>query len=270
MSFDVGIAGWAFNQAILRSKTMTLLEMPAACKRAGVQTIELVSSFFESQHPNYLNQVRQAIEAEDLHVRNIAVDLGNIANPDDATRGTDLEAIKQWFHLAKAVGSEAIRVNSGRAEVGDEEAIKRIIASYTELADEAAHTGVYLLIENHGGASADPKNIGRFIEAVGSPWFRTCPDTGNWGTAPWDEGMRITAPYAFSCHVKVYTYSEDGKQKMMMRDGREISYDLRESLRILRDAGYTGPLCMERGASATEEESAREAVDYLREVVATL
>src|SRR5690242_19611490 len=99
MTFDIGNAGWAFNQSILRSKTMTLLEMPAACTRAGVQTIELVSSFFESQHPNYLNQVRQVIEAEELHVRNIAVDLGNIANPDDATRNTDLEAIKQWFHL---------------------------------------------------------------------------------------------------------------------------------------------------------------------------
>lgn len=267
---DIGIAGWIFNRSILRDQTMTLLDLPAACASLGVQTIELVSTFFPGQTAPYLNQLRSAIQEHGLQVRNIAVDMGNIANPDSLTRRTDLEALKQWFHVARAIGAEAIRVNSGVASPDDREAIDRICEGYRELASEAAHTGVYLLIENHGGASADPRNIQTILDRVASPWFRTCPDTANFVGETWEEGMRIMAPRAFSCHVKVYTYSPDGQQSWIGRDGQPRSYDLRRCLQILREAHYEGPLCVEEGASATELESARDGIQYVRGLLATL
>jgi len=111
---EIGIAGWAFHRSIQQDKTMTLLDLPAVCRELGATTIELVSTFFESQHAAYLNTLRQAVEAQGQQVRNIAVDMGNIANPDAARRQTDLEAIKQWFHVARAIGAQAIRVNMRR------------------------------------------------------------------------------------------------------------------------------------------------------------
>ena len=191
-------------------------------------------------------------------------------HPDEATRRTDIEALKQWFYVARAVGSEAIRINSGAASPDDTAAIDRITEGYRELADTAAHAGVYLLIENHGGASADPKNIQAFLQRVDSPWFKTCPDTANFTSGTWEEGMRIMAPQAYSCHVKVYQYSPDGAQNWTGRDGQVRSYDLRSSLQILRDAGYMGPLCIEAGAGATEAESGREAIRYVRDLLAAL
>lgn len=267
---DFGIAGWLFNRSILRDRTMTLLELPGACAALGVETIELVSTFFASQDAKYLNQLRLAIAEHGLHVRNIAVDMGDIANPDEATRRTDIEAIKQWFHVARAVGSEAIRVNSGDASPTDSAAIDRICEGYTELAAEAAHAGVYLLIENHGGASADPKNIQTFLDRVNSTWFRACPDTANFVGDTWEEGMQIMAPRAFSCHVKVYSHSADGVQRWTSHDGKARTYDLRRSLAILKDAGYQGPLCIEAGASESESESGRDAIRYVRELLATV
>jgi sugar phosphate isomerase/epimerase len=237
------------------------------CKGLGVETIELVSSFFPSQHAQYLNQLRLAIREHELRVRSIAVDMGDIANPDQDTRRSDIEALKQWFHVARALGAEAIRVNSGAASPSDGEAISRICEGYGELAAEAAHTGVYLLIENHGGASADPKNIQTFLERVGSPWFKTCPDTGNFTTDTWEEGMHIMAPQAFSCHVKVFSYSPDGEQSRTGRDGQTHAYNLLRSLQILKDAGYAGPLCIEAGASASEADSGRDAIRYVRELL---
>lgn len=263
---DIGIAGWIFHESIQRDHTMTLLEMPAICRSLGVQTIELVSTFFASQDARYLNQLRAAIQDQGLQVRNIAVDMGNIANPDENARRTDLEALKQWFYVARAVGSEAIRINSGPASPDDQLAIERISRGYHELAAEAAHTGVYLLIENHGGASADPKNIQTFIDRAESSWFKTCPDTANFVGDTWEEGMRIMAPRAHSCHVKVYNYSRDGKQSWAGRDGQTRAYDLKHCLRILREARYQGPLCIEGGASSTEVDSAREAIGYVKEL----
>ncbi len=268
--YEVGIAGWAFNRSILRDKTMTLLDMPGVCKELGAATIELVSTFFENQSAQYLNKLRQAIEDQGQRVRNIAVDMGNIANAGDKVRRTDIAAIKQWFHVAQAVGSEAIRVNSGAASPDDREAIARITEGYRELAAEAAHAKVYLLIENHGGASADPKNIQAFLDGVNSPWFRACPDTANFPGDTWEEGMRVMAPRAFSCHVKAFTYDPSGKQTWSDRNGNARSFDLKRCLQMLKEAGYDGPLCVEYGAYQDERAGARDLMRYTRELVATL
>lgn len=270
MVWEVGIAGWAFHRSIQQDKTMTLLELPAVCRELGATTIELVSTFFESQHASYLDKLRQAIQAQGQQVRNIAVDMGNIANPDAAVRQTDLEAIKQWFHVARAVGSQAIRVNSGAARPDDADALARITDGYRQLAEEAAHTGVYLLIENHGGASADPRNIQRFLDGVGSPWFRACPDTANFTGDTWEEGMRIMAPTAYSCHIKAWGEDPSGEQQRVDRDGATHTYNLRRCLQILQDAGYTGPLCVEYGAWQDERQGARDLMRYVRQLAATL
>ena len=80
--------------------------------------------------------------------------------------------------------------------------------------------------------------------------------------------MQIMAPHAFSCHVKVFDYSPDGMQNWIGRDGQTRSYDLRRSLQILEEAGYAGPLCIEAGASASEADSARDAIRYVRTFLA--
>ena len=141
---EIGIAGWLFYRSIRRDKTRTLLELPEVCAGLGVRTIELVSSFFPSQEARYLQQLRAALEAHGTRVAGIAVDMGDIANADEQARRTDLEALKQWFHLAKAIGAEAIRINSGAASPDDQAALARITAGYRELAAEAEHTGVRL------------------------------------------------------------------------------------------------------------------------------
>ena len=82
--------------------------------------------------------------------------------------------------------------------------------------------------------------------------------------------MRIMAPHAYSCHVKVFSYSPDGAQSWTGHDGQAHSYNLKQSLQILKDARYTGPLFVEAGASATEEDSARDAMRYLRDLWAIL
>ena len=61
---EIGVAGWLFHRSILNDKTMTLLQLPAACKELGVGTVELVSTFFESQNARYLNDLRQTKSGE--------------------------------------------------------------------------------------------------------------------------------------------------------------------------------------------------------------
>lgn len=268
MGLEIGIAGWIVSGEILQEKTLTLLEFPALCASYGVKTVELCSRFFESQDARYLNELRQILEDNDLSVQNIAVDMGNIAGADPAVRRTDVEALKQWFYTATAVNSKAIRINTGHAD--DDGAMTRVIEGYQELAKVGEQSGVKLLIENHGGVSSTSDNLARILEAVDSPWFATCPDTGNFPEGDWEAGMRVLAPRAFSCHVKVFSYSEDGMQSRVGRDGEKRGYDLIKSLEILKDAGYKGPLCIESGASENSRDSIRDTLSYLKELTARI
>jgi len=267
---EFGIASWLFNRQILHDKTMTMLDLPAATKAAGLSVLELCSVFFAGQDAEYLNQVRQGAADAGVKLRNIAVDRIDISVPDDAERRTNLETAKQWFHVAKAIGCDSVRVNSGGSVDASEEELARIVASYRELAMEAEQTGVYLLIENHGGASYNPANIARFLAEVDSPWFRTCPDTGNFPDGTWEEGIRVMAPHAYSVHVKIFGYAEDGSQPQVGRDGRDRTVNLRSILQTLKETGYDGPFCIESGIEEDLTEAATTAVAYVQRLQASL
>ena len=268
MELEIGIAGWIVSGEILQDKTLTLLEFPAVCASYGVKTVELCSRFFANQDARYLNELRRILEDNDLSVQNIAVDMGNIAGADPAIRHTDIEALKQWFYTASAVGSKAIRINTGHAD--DDGAMTRVIEGYKELVKVGEQAGVKLLIENHGGVSSTSDNLARILVDVDSPWFATCPDTGNFPSDDWEAGMSILAPRAFSCHVKIFTYSEDGKQCWEDRDGQKRCYDLKRSLEILKEAGYKGPLYIEKGASENSRDSIRDSLPYLKDMIAKI
>jgi sugar phosphate isomerase/epimerase len=269
---EIGIAGWALHRSIRELKTMTLLDFPALARQEfAVSTIELVSSLFEGQSAPYLNRLREEIERHHLRVANIAVDTGSLASQDEAVRRTDLETIKQWFYVARAVGADAIRVNTGTAAPDDLHALERVIAGYQELAAHGAEAGVKLLIENHGGVSSDPHHIATILEHVAAPWFGTCPDVGNFPGGSWDEGMTVMAPRAAVVHIKIMGYDPSGWQRAVARDGTDRSFDLKGSLAILHGAGYQGPLNFEYNLAEDDERTGiTKGIAYLRDLLTTL
>jgi len=268
MNIEIGIAGWVLSGEVLREKTLTLLEFPEVCASYGVKTVELCSAFFTSQDARYLNELHRNLEDNGLSVQNIAVDMGNIAGANAAVRRIDIEALKQWFYTASALNSKAIRINTGHAD--DDGAMTRVIEGYQELVKVGEQAGIKLLIENHGGVSSTSEKLAQILSGVGSPWFATCPDTGNFVSDDWEAGMCVMVPRAFSCHVKVFSYSEDGMQSWEGGNGRKREYDLKKSLEILKEAGYKGPLCIERGASANARDSIQDTIAYLKKLTAKI
>ena len=270
MNCEVGIAGWLYSQEIMRDKSMTLLQMPAACAAHGVAVVELCSSFFPSQQTGYLNELREALQDSGLSVWSIAVDMGNIAGEDAAARRTDIEGLKQWFYTASALGSRAIRINTGHAD--DAGAASRAIDAYRDLAETGRQAGVRLLIENHGGLSARSDGLATIIDGVDSEWFGTCPDTGNFYDTDWEAGMRVMAPRAYSCHLKLAHLEADRVQSWTDGNGDERRCDLKAALSILDESGYTGPICLEREADfggPAKAESIRDSLALIRELLAT-
>ena len=273
MQNEIGIAGWLYSHQILHEKTLTLLEFPATCASHGIKTVELCSAFFNSQKARYLNDLRRALEDQDLSVRNIAVDMGNLAGTAPSIRRTDIESLKQWFYVASAINSPAIRINTGHAD--DSDALSRVVDGYQELADVGQQVGVKLLMENHGGLSAHSNGLSSILARLDSDWFGTCPDTANFLPDDSEKGMRVLAPRAFSCHVKVFNHSLDGLQSWdRQANGNMKSYNLKTSLEILNDSGYQGPLCIERSVPREPDLDSTtgicDTIKYLEDLLASI
>ena len=262
MNLDIGIAGWIVSGEVLREKTLTLLEFPELCASYGVKTVELCSRFFENQDAKYLNELRQRLQDNGLSVRNIAVDMGNIAGADEKVRRTDLEGLKQWFYTAAAVNSEAIRINTGHAD--DDSAVDRVIAGYGELVAVGEQAGVRLLIENHGGISATAEGVTQILDGVKSDWFGTCPDSANFAPEHWQTGMQSLMPRAFSCHVKVFSLDEEGRQDWEDREGNKRGFGMIQFFELLKESGYSGPLCVEKSVTENAREGIADTLDYVR------
>ncbi len=254
---QIAVASWSLHGEI--PKLTPLIEFPRICQEEfGVNALELNSPFFTSTEVGYLDELREAISKRGMKLVNIPVDLGNIANPDDEKRIKDIEALKEWFSIAKRMGSPFIRINAGKGEPVDDVMLNRVIGSYKELVKEGEKLGVGLLIENHGGPSANPDNIIRIIEAVGSARLGACPDFGNFASEIRYEAIAKIAKYASLAHVKSYDFDEEGK---------ETTIDIERCLNILKKAGFEGDLSVEFEGKGNQREGVKKTLALLKKLV---
>lgn len=230
-SFDNGVPGHPEEEGI------PVVEFPGIAHSYGIGEIEICQQHLASTDPAYLTEVRGAVDAAGCRVINVPIDVGDLSQPDAATRDADLQLIEQWIDAAQQLGSPAVRVNTGHPGNQDEaEALRNVAAGYRRLAAYCAERGMTLLMENHGGLSAAPGAIMALVEAVDAPNFRLCPDFGNFAPAAREEGLREMLPHAAVVHAKVLDVDEQG---------RHSAFDLARCLELVRQSGYSGSLSIE-------------------------
>jgi sugar phosphate isomerase/epimerase len=105
-----------------------------------------------------------------------------------------------------------------------------------ECVPKAKAVGVKMGLENHGGFSSNVDAVERMVKAVGSEFFGTCPD---WGNFPVDDRYPALAKvYALAVHSHVKSYNFDEK-------GFETRLDFARIVKIIKDSGYDGILSIE-------------------------
>ncbi len=195
----------------------------------GVDAVELVSQHMPVPDMRRVDMFRAGLRDAGMKVVNVPIDVGNISDRDAQRRAHDLRAIKVWLDVAAELGSPNARVNTGQQEPPYDLGVT--IDAYRELAEYGQARGVRILLENHGGISADPQNILKIGEAVGWDRFATCPDFGNFAPDSRYESLTLIAPYAGMAHAKALDLDEQGEMQ---------EWDFGRCVRILRDAGYDG------------------------------
>ncbi len=215
---------------------LALLDLPAELKRRGYDALQVCHFHLPSRTPEYLAQLREALEISGIQLEALLIDDGDMSDPAHADH---VEAwIGEWLDVAVALGATRARVSAGRSAPTPErlrESAQRIV----RLAE--SHPGVRVVIENWMGMLPDADSVLALLNESGDG-VGLLIDLGNWtGPGKYDELARI-APLAESCHAKCH-----------FTEGALDTEDFRRSLTVLNDAGYQGILtCIYDGSDDDE------------------
>jgi sugar phosphate isomerase/epimerase len=257
-------------------QTMSLLEFLAQVRpRVGVDQVEICAFHVPSREPGYVAQLKDALKKNALSVISMPIDAGNISVADPGWLADDLAEIEEWMDFAADLGARYVRSNASSYVARDEPLapLDVTIASYKRLADRAAARGMQMTIENHGGITTDPEVIVRIVEAVGPDRLKVCLDTGGFPPVAGRQGnpvpptdmdpeplykdLRRIAPYTGIVHAKTVWFDEAGNH---------LAFDAHETLRIVKETGFDGPVSIEYGGGVDEWTNAARTKRIVEEV----
>ncbi|GAB3414075.1 sugar phosphate isomerase/epimerase family protein [Flindersiella endophytica] len=251
-----------------------LLRLPEFPKRAvdsfGVDTIETVAFQFGGIDDPEIDEFAAALVESGVRLLNIAIDVGDLLEPDVDKRSAGTELIQRWIERFAAMGSQFVRVNPGSpfSPHRSDTPPGHLIDALARLGTFSNGLGTRLLVENHGGPSSDPVWMRHLLDAVGRDACGLLLDLGNFDAltervaatffadaagqrpGPPDpaemfagvdlssvyEGIEALADHAELVSLKAHYVSEAGAVGPV---------DLERALRILAAHGYAGPLSVE-------------------------
>jgi len=161
---------------------------------------------------------------------------------------------------AAELGVPAIRIDVVPREIKDEgEFLKFAVDVGRRLVKETAGSKVRFGVENHGGTTNKPEFLRKLFADVGSDRFGMTLDTANlyWFGHPLSKLYDIYtefAPHVCHTHAKSIRFPEPERDKQRPVGWEYGKYccpvyegdiDFSRVARILRQAGYTGDLCIE-------------------------
>jgi sugar phosphate isomerase/epimerase len=215
---------------------LTLFDIPVFyADRFAIHNLEFWSRHFEVHSPGYLSDLKKAIARTnskliDIQLDDLVFTEGRmqgyfLASRDEDMRQKSLRFVKEWIDAAAFLGSSAIRVNTESGDFG------LCVKSFRDLAVYSAEKGVILLVENHGGISADPALHVRLIREVNHKNIRTAPDFGNHKPDIRYEALKAIMPYAYEVEPKALPFDDRGEH---------TGYDFGRCMRIAVESGFSG------------------------------
>lgn len=239
--FKFSLAAYSYRDLLTGTPPkLTLAEFVDDCAAMGLEGTELTSYYFpEDVDHQYLRRIKKQCFRLGLDISGTAVgnDFGYL--PGDE-RDAEMANLMQWIENAEVLGAPVVRVFAGKQKkgVGDKRTHGLMVEGLEQACEHAGRHGVYLALENHGGPTATPEGLLRFVRDVRSPWFGVNLDTGNFFTDDPYGDLEKVAPYALNVQVKLVTARTEERIDKQPTDYNRVAA-------ILRDAGYRGYVALE-------------------------
>ena len=232
---------------------MSLLELPAALRDHGYDTVQICHFHLPRTDPGYLGELADALASSAITLDALLVDDGDLTAPERADE--DERWIADWLDVAITLGARRARVIAGKQPPTPQ----RLSASATRLrrlADD--HPDIRVVTENWMDLLPSADAVESLLQQTGDQ-VGLLIDLGNWtGADKYDELARI-ASLAETCHAKCHSEPSAVDPESGLAVSLD-SDDYRRCLHVLADAGFDGPLALVYDGADDHEWSALDAV----------
>jgi sugar phosphate isomerase/epimerase len=250
--FEISLAQWSLHRSLFAGRLQTL-QFPEYARRAGLDAVEYVNTFFKDKADDdaYLGELKR--RATDAGVRSLLIMVdgeGALGEPDGSERSKVVNRHLRWVEAAKRLGCHSIRVNASSQGTPQEQR-DHVADGLRQLTDRATPHELNVIVENHGGLSSNGKWLASVIRQVDHPRCGTLPDFGNFHIADDEwydryQGVEELMPFAKAVSAKSHDFDADGN---------EVHTDYRRMMRIVLEAGYRGYVGIEyEGEKLGEDE----------------
>ncbi len=139
-----------FFQQIIDDQ-MTVGDWARMGATVGLDAIDLSVLFLKSTEPTYLDQTREEIESAGMTVA-MVTSYPDFTHPDPAERRRQIDLERAYIEAVGRLGARMIRVTSGQAHPGLQEAdgLRWALEGLRACEDAGQKAGVKLVLENHG------------------------------------------------------------------------------------------------------------------------
>ena len=177
-----------------------------------------------------------------------------MVSDDEGERERSLTEMKAVIDAAAACGARSIRTRPGHPE--EPALIDRIVPYYQRSAEYAEAKGVYLGIENHGGAiSGNPELCAELFDRVGSKYAGVLYEPSNLEQAGVDYKRAFEVMKGHITHVHCKDcYEINGKMERVWLGTGKIDY--RWVISGLDGVGYDGDFALEYEVDVEPPETA--------------
>jgi sugar phosphate isomerase/epimerase len=242
-----------------------------------VDGVSLELCFFSSFDRDHLKRLREMLDQAGLER------VAAWGHPDGLQAGGNPAALKdliQHIETAKALGADVMRVVGSSLMFRDQPhgpQLERLTAMFKEAVKVAEDKNITLAMENHIDYTA--REILELIQKVDSKYFGVNFDTGNCLRMFEDPvaSAELLAPYIYATHIKDLSPRKGGSPcTWNWWESVPVGFgivDIPAVLKVLKNAGYLSPLCVEVDCLRADWEEAQAvamSVNYLREQVVKL
>ncbi len=256
------------------SRSMTYEDFLGRAAQLKVDGVSLETCFLESLDESYLKRLRELIDKGNLEV---VVAWGHPKGFEGGAKPEAMSDLRRHFAVCKVLGATIMRVVGSSLDYRNEPhgpQLEKLTKIFREAAKVAGDQGIKLADENHFDFTVD--EYLELFDAVGSPSFGLCFDTGNClrnGDEPVAAARRL-GKHVFATHTKDITaqYGWDPKDWMFFSTvpvGAGI-IDFPALVAELEKTGYAGLYAVELDfldpRYGEEDAAVKASISYLKKL----
>lgn len=254
--FRPAICAYSFRNE-LKSGEMTYADILHMAADTGADGVDLTAYWLPNTEDETLFALKKLAYKLSVSIYSAGI-RARMAQPTAALRDAEVESVRQWLDAAQRLGASQIRIFGGDVPKGatEEQASTWAVETLKRCADEAAHKGIMLAVEDDGGITTTAEQTLRLVKGAASPWVGVNLDVGNFETDAYRQ-IDLCAPLACNVHIK----------SRVRQNGKEESADWARILGMLHRHGYRGYLAIEYELESDPRTGVPKLIRRLREAI---